>query len=312
MTERQALLLLLGISTMSGLLAVLSYGQGFRYSVILLALLVVGLVLFAVQLGRAPVVHPHAPRPDAPAIRLLANFPYKRHVATLAIDAVLVVVAYYAAYLLRFEGKFEAEQATFLRSIGPVVAIEVLALFACGTYRGLWRYTGVFDLLRLVRAVTLGVGATVVYFAFTTRFESLSRAVFVLDWSLLVLLLSGSRLAYRLLGEWLRPRPTACRRALIYGAGDGGALTLRELRNNARLGRQAVGFLDDDRDKRGTRIDGVPVLGGLDVAEELLATQNVEEVIVASTKIPALRVRELETLCAPRGVAVTRASLWIE
>lgn len=60
------------------------------------------------------------------------------------------------------------------------------------------------------------------------------------------------------------PRAPAARRALIYGAGDGGVLTLRELRSNIGLGRHAVGFLDDDRDKRGARIHGLPVLGGLD------------------------------------------------
>jgi FlaA1/EpsC-like NDP-sugar epimerase len=140
----------------------------------------------------------------------------------------------------------------------------------------------------------------------------LSRAVFVLDWALLILLLAGSRLAFRLLGEWLRPRSLASRRALIYGAGDGGALTLRELRNNMGLGRQAVGFLDDDRDKRGTRIYGLPVLGGLEIADELLAARGIKEVIVASQKIPPERLRQLEAMCTARGVVVTRASLGIE
>jgi UDP-GlcNAc:undecaprenyl-phosphate GlcNAc-1-phosphate transferase len=312
MSERQALIVLLGISTMSGLLAVLSYRHGFRHSIILVALLVVGLALLAVHLGRAHVVTAQGGRAETPAIRLLTSLPYKRHVATLAIDAVLIVVAYYAAYLLRFEAAFEAEQAAFLRTVGPLVGLQVLALAASGTYRGLWRYTGVSDMLRLFRAATLGVGASVLYFVFMTRFASLSRAVFVLDWALLILLLAGSRLAFRLLGEWLRPRSLASRRALIYGAGDGGALTLRELRNNMGLGRQAVGFLDDDRDKRGTRIYGLPVLGGLEIADELLAARGIKEVIVASQKIPPERLRQLEAMCTARGVVVTRASLGIE
>jgi UDP-GlcNAc:undecaprenyl-phosphate GlcNAc-1-phosphate transferase len=312
MTERQALVLLLGISTISGLLAVLSYRHGFRHSIILVTVLAVGLMLLAVHLGRAQVVTAQARRAETPAIRLLANFPYKRHVATLAIDAVWIVVAYYAAYLLRFEAAFDAEQATFLKTVGPLVALQVLALYVSGTYQGLWRYTGVADLVRLCRGATLGAGASVLYFVFTTRFASLSRAVFVLDWVLLILLLAGSRLAFRLLGEWLRPRSPVSRRALIYGAGDGGALTVRELRNNIHLGRTAVGFLDDDRDKRGTRIYGLPVLGGLEIAEEALAAQGIEEVIVASPKIPPERVRQLEAMCTPRGVAVTRVSLEIE
>jgi UDP-GlcNAc:undecaprenyl-phosphate GlcNAc-1-phosphate transferase len=311
-SEGRALALLLGISAVSGLVAVLSYRYGFAHSIVLLALLVVGLALLGVHLSRAQVVAPQISRPEGPAMRLVTDFPYKRQVATLVIDVVLIVVAYYAAYLLRFEAAFEAERAMFLRSVGPVLGLQVLALAASGNYRGLWRYTSVPDLLHLLRAVSLGVGASVLYLVLTTRFEAFSRAVFVLDWLLLVVLLGGSRVGFRLLGERLRPRSAGLRRALIYGAGDGGALTLRELRNNAALRREVVGFLDDDRGKRGTRIHGLPVLGGLEMAEEVLAAQAVGEVIVASEKIPPERVRRLEAMCTARGIEVTRASMRIE
>ena len=312
MSEGWALTLLLGISALSGLGAVLSSRYGFAHSIVLLALLAVGLALLGVHLSRAQVVAAQISRLETPTMRFLTDFQYKRQVATLAIDVVLIVVAYYTAYLLRFEADFAAEQAMFFRSVGPVLGLQVLALAASGNYRGLWRYTSLPDLLPLVRAVTLGVGASILYVVFTTRFEAFSRSVFVLDWLLLVVLLGGSRVGFRLLGERLRPPSVGLRRALIYGAGDGGGLTLREVRNNAALGREVVGFLDDDRGKRGTRIHGLPVLGGVEMAEEVLAAQAVEEVIVASGKIPPERVRQLEALCTARGVAVTRATLRIE
>jgi UDP-GlcNAc:undecaprenyl-phosphate GlcNAc-1-phosphate transferase len=311
MTERQALVLLLGISTVSGVLALFSYRHGFRYSVIFVTLFVVGLVLLAVHLSRGQMVNAQASRAGTPAIQLLANFPYKRHVVTLAIDAVLIVVAYYAAYLLRFAGAFERARAIFVGSVGPLVGLQVLALAVSGTYRGLWRHTSLADLWRLVGAATLGVGGSVVYFVFTTGFEPFSRAVFVFDWALLILLLAGSRVAFRLIGAALPPRPTTCRRTVIYGAGDGGALALRELRNNVRLGVQVIGFVDDDRDKWGTRIAGLPVLGGLETAEDLLAAHEIDEVIVASMKISHERLRRLESMCAARGIEVTRATFSI-
>ena len=181
-----------------------------------------------------------------------------------------------------------------------------------GTYRGLWQYTSLRDLLRLLQAVTLGVGASVLCFVFTTRFAGLSRAVFVLDWVLLVLLLCGSRVSFRLLGELLhRPREDF-RPVLIYGAGDGGELTLWELRNNPELRRTPVGFLDDDRAKAGTRIHEVPVLGGLDALDELLTRHAVSEVVVASRKIPADRLRQVAAICQARGVAMARASVQVE
>jgi UDP-GlcNAc:undecaprenyl-phosphate GlcNAc-1-phosphate transferase len=311
-TERQALAALYGVSVLSGLLAILSYAYGFTYTVVLVALLLLGLVLLGVHLSRAQMVRADAVPAEGPFVRLVADFPFKRHVATVAIDLVLIVVAYYSAYLLRFEGAFDEHLEALLRTIAPVIVLQVVSLALFGTYRGLWRYTSVPDLLRLLQGVTAGVVASVLYFVFSMRFEGLSRAVFVLDWLLLVILLAGSRVAFRRLGELLRPPQDGFRRVLIYGAGDGGALTLRELRNNAGLRRQPVGFLDDDRSKVGTRIHEVPILGSLDTAEAVLETYRVGEVIVSSDKIPTTRVRQLEAICVPRGVAVVRASLRIE
>ncbi len=101
--------------------------------------------------------------------------------------------------------------------------------------------------------------------------------------------------------------PRAARPVLVYGAGDGGELALRELRNNAALARDGVGFIDDDRAKAGTRIHGVPVLGPLDELEALLRAHPVEEVVVASRKIPTERLRRLEaSLRRARGGGAAR------
>ena len=73
-----------------------------------------------------------------------------------------------------------------------------------------------------------------------------------------------------------------------------------------------MGFIDDDRAKLGTRIHGVSVLGSLYELEALLRAHAVEEVVVASRKIPLERLRRLEGACAAHGVAVVRASVRLE
>jgi UDP-GlcNAc:undecaprenyl-phosphate GlcNAc-1-phosphate transferase len=133
-----------------------------------------------------------------------------------------------------------------------------------------------------------------------------------MDWLLIVILLSTSRVSFRLLGETLRPESGHYQRVLIYGAGDGGELMLRELRHNPALRREAVGFLDDDRSKAGSRIHEVPVLAGLDQIAAVLAEHRVGEVIVSSVKIPRERIERLESICAAQGVAVVRASIRLE
>jgi UDP-GlcNAc:undecaprenyl-phosphate GlcNAc-1-phosphate transferase len=311
-TERRALAFLFGISVASGLLALLSYQYGFTYTVVLLALLLIGLFLLGLHLSHVQVVAEENAAPDRLVVALVADFPYKRHVATLAMDLVLIVIAYYSAYILRFEAGFEPHRETFLATVGPVIVLQVASLALFGAYRGLWRYTSVPDLLGLLRGITVGVAATVAYFYVTTGFVGLSRAVFVLDWLILVVLVSGTRLSFRVLGEMFQPVTPGFRRVLIYGAGDGGELTLRELRKNPALERQPVGFLDDDRAKLGTRIHEVPVLGDLEALEGVLASQEIAEVIVSSGKIPRERVRRLEAVCAARGIPVVRASLRLE
>lgn len=310
-TERRALALFLGLSTLAGALATLSYRYGFTYTVVFLALLLVGLFLLGVHLSQVQVLRPEADA-DTPFVRLVNDLPYKRQMATVAVDLVLIVAAYYSAYLLRFEGQFGLYRETFLQTVAPVIVIQVASLALSGAYRGLWRYTSLPELLRLVRGVTVGSAAAVLYLLFATRFENLSRAVFVLDWLLLVLLLSASRASFRVFGEFLRPAGDDFRRVLIYGAGDGGDLMLRELRKNPALRREPVGFLDDDRSKLGSRIHDVPVLGDLAATPHLLLEHRVAEVIISSEKIPADRLRRLEAICAAAAVRLVRASLRIE
>jgi UDP-GlcNAc:undecaprenyl-phosphate GlcNAc-1-phosphate transferase len=311
-SEGRALAVLFGLSIVGGGVALLTYRAGLGTAAVLLPLLLVGLALLGIHLSRVEIGRAGPARPERAAVRLVQDLPYKREVASVVLDAILIVVAYYAAYALRFEEAFAANQPMLIRTLAPVLVCQLSGLAFSGAYRGMWRYTGLPDLLRLVRGITLGTVASVLYLLATTRFIGLSRAAFVLDWLLLAVLVSASRLSFRLLGETLRAPRAGARPVLVYGAGDGGELVLRELRNNAGLAREVVGFIDDDRAKAGTRIHGVPVLGPLDELEALLRAHPVEEVVVASRKIPPDRLYRLEATCAARRVLVLRASVRLE
>jgi UDP-GlcNAc:undecaprenyl-phosphate GlcNAc-1-phosphate transferase len=311
-SEGRALAVLFGLSIIGGVVALLTYWTAPGTTVVLLPLLLVGLALIGIRLSQVEVVRAGPPRPDRAAVRLVRDLPYKREMASVVLDAILIVVAYYSAYVLRFEDAFAANKPMLIGTLVPVFVCQLSGLALSGAYRGMWRYTGLGDLLRLGLGITLGTAASVLYLLFTTRFAGLSRAVFVLNWLLLAMLVGASRMSFRLLGETLRTPRTGARPVLVYGAGDGGELVLRELRNNTALAREAVGFIDDDRAKGGTRIHGVPVLGPLDGLEELVRLHPVQEVVVASHKIPPDRLRRLETTCAALGIAVVRASVRLE
>jgi UDP-GlcNAc:undecaprenyl-phosphate GlcNAc-1-phosphate transferase len=312
LTERQVLLVLAAIAMLSGALAGLSYQVGVSYTAVLVGVLAIALVLLGIFLSRVHVVT-SAERPNGGAIlRLLADFQYKRQVATLILDVCLIVIAYYAAYVIRFEEAFPDHRPRLYGSLPLLLLTQVVTLAAFGLYRPVWQYLSLGDVVRIVRASTTAVVASIVAFIYVNRFEGLSRTVFILDWVLLTGLLAGSRASFRLFGELFRGQPASFTRVVIYGAGDGGALIVRELLNNPDLRRVPVGFVDDDRDKHQRLIHGVPVLGSGEDIATIVRDRDVEEVIVSSAKINGNGFDRFRDACDQLGVAVRRASLQLE
>jgi len=313
LSERRAVLLLYAVAVTSGILALLSYRFGLSKSVVLIGLMLVGLGLFAVLLGRLKVYPENAspPADTAGFVRVITEFQHKRQVATAVIDLTLVVLAYYAAHLLRYEDAFRPDDPTFLRAL-PVFIICQMSSFALfRTYQGVWRYTGIFDLVRLGKAAMAGTGLAIIALFVAFDLRGHSRAVLILDGLLLVMFVGGSRILFRALSEWLRPRPAYRRPVVIYGAGDGGVLALREILNNPGLGRLPVGFIDDDRSKWNSVVQGVPVLGGLTRLPDVLDRYGVTEVILAASLLSHNR-EELERVCLNAEVPIVRATMRLE
>jgi UDP-GlcNAc:undecaprenyl-phosphate GlcNAc-1-phosphate transferase len=307
-------LLLYVVALAAGAVAYISYRHGLSQTAALIVLLSMALALFGVYLGRLEIYPENQVNltESSRFFSLITDFSYKRQVATVLVDLVLIVVAYYSAYVLRFEGALAPELPRFVESLPVVIVGQLLAFAVFRCYQGMWRYTSVADFLRLLKAATVGTVGVVLALLFINRFEGYSRAVFVIDWVLLVGAASGMRLSFRALGELFHRESADGQRVLIYGAGDGGVMVLRELRNNRDLSRQPVGFLDDDRGKLRTRIQELPVLGGVDQLEEIVEATGATEVVVAATRLAADRLDLLMRRCRDLNVAVVRASLRLE
>jgi UDP-GlcNAc:undecaprenyl-phosphate GlcNAc-1-phosphate transferase len=291
--------------------AFLTYRYGLPFTVLLLIFQLISLALFGIYLHGVQAVEADRHHRELGGVfYLVADFPYKRQVASVLLDCILIVMAYYGAYLLRFE-----EQAlnllltTFLESLPLVIISQLGGLALCGMYRSVWRYIGISDLIRLLKSVTVGVVLTIVLVALTYRFEGFSRSVFILDWLLLLTFLGGSRLSFRLFRELLRGHPKGSNPVLIYGAGDGGQVVIKELLNNSELRKVPVGFIDDDVGKRQVQIHGYPVLGGLEQLGEIVRRYQVSEVIVSTPKINHHDLKRLSEACRELGIVITRASL---
>src|SRR4029079_4996335 len=125
---------------------------------------------------------------------------YKRRLAEVLLDVSLVLIAYYSAWRLRFEGPvWSAYAGSYLQSVPIALAVQMVALFVVGAYRGAWRYFGLMDGVVFTKSVLLGTAGIVVAVLYVNRFETDSRSVFVVYAALLMLMLCASRASFRLI-----------------------------------------------------------------------------------------------------------------
>jgi UDP-GlcNAc:undecaprenyl-phosphate GlcNAc-1-phosphate transferase len=310
LSERQAVLFLYGIAALAGAAAVGLGSSRFREADILLSLLIVALLLLGVRLANVRVYDGD----DFRALRersftpLVADFVYKRRVFEVLLDVLLIVIAYYASWVLRFEGDFPRYYPLFVQTVPIVIGCQIAAFAITGVYGGVWRYMSVSDILPYARGVGLAVLSSIVMIVYVTHFEGFSRGVFLIDAMVLAFLVVGSRASFRLIGELSRRYASGRERALIYGAGDGGAMLVRELRNNPAYDYRLVGFVDDEPSKQGRRILGLPVVGGIDTFEQTLIALRPDVLILSTARLDAERLAEVRRTCFANGTKILEFS----
>src|SRR6266446_6116343 len=250
MSEQRAVMMLYLFATLSGLLAIMVRSAKSDVSLALIAAFTLVLTLLGVYLAGVKGYDEESQVRDArdkPLYAFLVDFSYKRRIFEVLLDVILIVLAYWSAYAIKFE-PFSDSPAwkLFLRTLPVLVVVRLAAFLFFGVYRGLWRYTGIDDLVTFAKAVAAGSVLSLVIVLFKFRFQGYSRAVFLIDALVMLMLLAGSRVAFRFFRQVLpAANGETGRRALIYGAGDAGELLLRELLNNRDLSYAPVGFIDD-------------------------------------------------------------------
>lgn len=311
MSEWRAVMSLYGLATFSGALALLVRWLNTEVICLLVPSFALGVLFFGFYLGKVNIYEATKPLPGNTILNALTDFAYKRRVFEVLLDLVLGALAYYGAYLMRYDGAPPGEQlAIFTKTLLPVIVLQMLCFLVWGVYRGLWHYVGVHDLLVMVQAV--GTGAVVNSLVVLTMygFRGPSRAVLVLNALLFLLAVSASRLSFRLLQALLvgsaKIAPDATP-VFIYGAGAGGELLLREVLSNSERRYVPVGFIDDDVHKIGKRLHGYRIFDSRTLPD-LLDTHGVSEVLVSSAKVPESKLDALRT----RGVRFKRMNIRIE
>ncbi len=318
LSERSAVLLLYGLALTAGSISLLVRELQPIQSIAIIAVFTIILALVGVYLSKVKVYEEQEEElalQNRAAFGFLLNLSHKRRIFEVFLDAVLIALAYYGSYVLIF-GTFENNEESwglFVKSLPILIVLKLFAFLVVGVYRGIWRYTSVRDFITFVKGVAFGSILSVLALLLLYRFTFFSRAVFVVDALLLLFAIAGSRMAFRFFRQLL-PALAASegRRVLIYGAGDGGEMILRELKNNPEWNYAPVGFIDDDPLKQGKIINGLKVHDSNGSLKSVCRENQIEEILLSVRRMPPEKLNELREMCKGLDVSLKRAALKIE
>lgn len=306
--ERDTVFVLYGLAAAGGAVALSFQHLSGRYAAALVGSYVLLLVGLGVVLGHVDAEEGNFAEADTKsAAPLVSELTYRHRIYEVLLDIALIVLAYHVAFSIRFdEPQLSQFLPYFVTSFPLVVAVQLASLWWAGKYRQVGSTVGSSELITILKGLVVGVSGSVLVLVYLYRFIGFSRAVFLTDGVILAFLLVGSRVAISKADEYLRRQRTRGNKALIYGAGKGGRLLVRELLQNPDIGLTPTGFIDDDPIKRRWNVEGIRVLGSIVDLPTVLERHQISELIIAIRDLPTDQIAIISSMCRERGIIVRR------
>ena len=314
LSESHAVLLLYLMAVVAGGTAIFIKAYSYGLSLAILPVVLIAFSLFTAYLAQVEVLsadEAHRRAEEKKFTVILSNLTYKRRLVQVVLDMAVISTAYYLAFAMRFEFHLnEFRLNLFVDSLPVVLTATYTAFFLFGNYRGLWRYTGIEDLVGIVKSAMCATLLSMVGLLAIYGLDGYSRIVVLVYGLLLFVGVAGSRLSFRVFASLInRPRKEKVP-VLIYGAGDAGEVVLRECRQNAQVEYRPIGFIDDDPLKQGRTVSGLRVLGGADKLAEIIRREKIEGCIISSPKILTNgHAEQIRTILEERGLWIKQLRL---
>ena len=189
--------------------------------------------------------------------------------------------------------------------------VKIIIFSLGGLYKRYWRYASIDELTQIAALTTSAVIANTVIMSvleYITQLERflVPRSLTFLDGLLTFIFIGGIRFSIRAAERKNQQRKNFYRRdrVLIVGAGDAGVSILQEMRRNPKLGLNPVAFIDDNTQKKGLTIQGLPVLGNRFEIPEIVVAQNIRQVVIAMPTTSGKIIREIVDVCQAIGIKV--------
>ncbi len=229
----------------------------------------------------------------------------------LIFDCIFLLISPLVALLLRLDGKVD-----FSLYIIPIfwctlifLFIDIIVYYKLGLYNRDWSNASIDELAKLIYiifwAVIVQTGVFILLNSFSILgFEVLPLSLPLLTGIITFFFVAGTRFSIRLIERINEKRKISYHgeRVLIVGSGKAGSSIIQEMQRNPQLGLNPVAFVDDDIEKKGLKIRGIPVLGTRHNLPEIIAKMNINKVIIAMPTAPGSEIRDIVSICRKSGV----------
>ncbi len=298
--DKQVLWIFYSFALFAGFIAVVMQ-RYIDYALLLFSSFVIIMLLLGIYLNHKTVRRAKDEMDPPTWTQIISYFHYKWYVSIILLDLVLIVVCYYAAYFLRFDGVLSYQVSkSILNTLPLVIPTCLLAFFISGIYRVQWDFISVPDISRYVFGIAGGVILSLATLVIFNRFEmGQSRGAYLIFGLLLFLVIIATRLSFRFFDHMLsiplkNIQNRQCQPILIYGAGKGGKILLEEIFSNPEFKTFGViGFIDDNAQKRQLNLSGLPIKSLIDWKDSL-KKEVIPEIWISSKLISIDKIREFE------------------
>lgn len=230
---------------------------------------------------------------------------FTKKLIQIAADVVCIFAAYICSLLLRFGAAIPANQLSiFFTTIALIILIHIIAYYILGLYRGLWETASIDELIKIILGTTVASGISFVIMRLIVQ-VSMPDSIYIAA-GLVVMMLAGfTRLSYRIIRRIFRVMPgSMSKKVMIVGAGETGALIIRQFQESYAHGMMPVIAVDDDKGKRNMRIRGVKVGGNRQDIPGLVDEYDIDVIIYCIPSASASDRKEILQICYETGCMI--------
>lgn len=229
----------------------------------------------------------------------------------LLFDCIFLLISPLLALELRLDGQvdFQLYLNALISCTFVFLAIDLLVFYKLGLYNRYWNSASIDELAKLIYIIFWAlIIQTTVFIIFNKseilNFEILPLSLPLLDGIISFFFVTGARFSIRLIERLNERRKMSYHgeRVLVVGSGKAGNSIVQEMQRNPQLGLNPVAFVDDDIEKKGLKIRGIPVLGTRHSLPEIITKMDINKVIIAMPTAPGSEIRDIVSICRKTGV----------